>query len=108
MSAEARRWVETPGDAGSLPPPGASLSPILQAALELQTFCEARSWRYFVLKAFAGRDIDWVDVRGIAVRQAGRLDEDLIFRELEPLVEVKGSTDSADRLREILRKAAER
>jgi hypothetical protein len=37
-----------------------------------------------VLKAFAGRELDWADVRGIAVRQRGRLDESQIFLELEP------------------------
>ena len=58
-----------------------------------------------VLKAFAGRDLDWADVRGIAVRQAGRLDETLIFRELEPLLDLKGAPEAAPRLREILRKA---
>ncbi len=59
-----------------------------------------------VMKAFAGRDLDWGDVAGIAIRQAGRLDEALIFRELEPLLEVKGTPEAADRLRDILRRAA--
>ena len=58
-----------------------------------------------VLKAFAGRELDWADVRGVALRQAGRLDQALIFRELEPLLELKGAPDSAARLREILRQA---
>jgi len=58
-----------------------------------------------VLKAFAGRPLDWHDVNGVAVRQAGRLDEKLIFRELEPLLELKGMPEAADHLREILRKA---
>jgi len=56
-----------------------------------------------VLKAFAGRDLDWADIRGIAVRQSGRLDETLIFRELEPLLELKGAPEAATRLRQILR-----
>jgi hypothetical protein len=59
-----------------------------------------------VLKAFAGRDVDWLDIGGVAVRQAGRLDERLIFRELEPLLELKGSLDSADRLRDVFASAA--
>jgi hypothetical protein len=58
-----------------------------------------------VLKAFAGRDIDWLDVRGIAIRQAGRLDEVLIFRELNPLIELKGTPEAGERLRDILRQA---
>jgi predicted nucleotidyltransferase len=56
-----------------------------------------------VLKAFAGRDLDWADIRGVAVRQAGLLDEGLIFRELEPLLELKGTPEAATRLRQILR-----
>jgi nucleotidyltransferase AbiEii toxin of type IV toxin-antitoxin system len=55
-----------------------------------------------VHKVFAGRDKDWADVAGIVARQAGRLDADLVFRELEPLLELKGSPDSGARLRIIL------
>jgi hypothetical protein len=58
-----------------------------------------------VLKVFAGRDRDWLDVSGVAVRQAGRLDERLIFRELQPLLELKGALEAAERLRNILRQA---
>jgi hypothetical protein len=58
-----------------------------------------------VLKAFAGRDQDWLDIRGVATRQAGRLDEALILRELEPLLELKGAPEGVARLREILDKA---
>lgn len=58
-----------------------------------------------ILKAFAGRDRDWVDVERIAVRQQGRLDEALIFRELEPLLALKEAPEAAVRLREILKKA---
>ena len=68
----------------------------------LQT-CSAED--LLVLKTFAGRELDWADIRGVAVRQAGRLDEALIFRELEPLLALKGAPEAATRLREILRKA---
>jgi hypothetical protein len=58
-----------------------------------------------VLKAFAGRDRDWADIEGILQRQAGRLDADLVWRELEPLLTLKedGSTDAADKLRRLFR-----
>jgi hypothetical protein len=59
-----------------------------------------------VLKAFAGREIDWLDVRGVAARQGKRLDQKLVFRELTPLLELKGTPEAADRLREILRQAS--
>lgn len=74
------------------------------SGLSLRTCCAED---LVVLKAFAGREIDWLDVRGIAVRQAGRLDEALIFRELDPLIELKGAPESGARLREILRQARE-
>jgi hypothetical protein len=55
-----------------------------------------------VLKALAGRDKDWLDIAGVAVRQAGRLDERLVWSELEPLLELKGAPEAARRLRAIL------
>jgi hypothetical protein len=55
-----------------------------------------------VLKAFAGRAQDWLDIEGIAVRQAGRLDERAIWAELMPLLELKESPEDAHRLRAIL------
>ena len=51
-----------------------------------------------VLKAFAGRAQDWVDVEGILVRQAGNLDWNLIQEELAPLCELKESPQTVGRL----------
>jgi hypothetical protein len=42
-----------------------------------------------VLKAFASRPRDWIDVEGIIVRQTGKLDWAYIDRELRPLAELK-------------------
>jgi hypothetical protein len=42
-----------------------------------------------VLKAFASRPRDWIDVEGIIVRQAGKLDWAYVDRELRPLAELK-------------------
>jgi hypothetical protein len=55
-----------------------------------------------VFKAFAGRARDWLDIEGIAVRQATRLDERLIWTELVPLLALKESPEDAHRLRVIL------
>jgi len=55
-----------------------------------------------VHKTFAGREKDWLDVEGVAVRQAGALNEGLIWRELDPLLELKGSRAAAERLRKLL------
>jgi len=51
-----------------------------------------------ILKTFAGRPQDWVDVEGILVRQAERLDWSLIVEELAPLCELKESPETVDRL----------
>jgi hypothetical protein len=60
-----------------------------------------------VFKAFSGRDRDWLDVEGIAARQAGRLDEPLVWHELEPLLELKDDASAAGRLRQILARESE-
>jgi hypothetical protein len=64
------------------------------------TTCSAED--LVILKAFAGREKDWLDIEGIAIRQAGRLDENLIWRELTPLLELKDAPEAAARLRSIL------
>lgn len=58
-----------------------------------------------VFKAFAGRDKDWLDIEGIALRQAGRLQERRVWQELEPLLELKESPEAARRLRAVLERA---
>jgi len=55
-----------------------------------------------VLKAFASRDQDWADIRNILARQAGKLDAALIFRELDPLLELKEDSSARDRLSKLL------
>lgn len=42
-----------------------------------------------VLKAFASRARDWIDVEGIIVRQSGKLDWTYIDQQLRPLAELK-------------------
>ena len=59
-----------------------------------------------VLKAFAGRDKDWLDIEGVATRQGKALDERLILREIGPLLELKEDELSLPRLRAILDRAA--
>lgn len=51
-----------------------------------------------VLKAFAGRSQDWVDVERIIVRQTGKLDWNYIREQLRPLAELKNSPDLLDQL----------
>ena len=51
-----------------------------------------------MLKAFAGRGQDWVDVERIIVRQAGKLDWNYIREQLGPLAELKETPEILDRL----------
>jgi hypothetical protein len=57
-----------------------------------------------VFKVFAGRDKDWLDVEGIVVRQSVGLDEELVFGELVPLLDLKETPEAADRLKALLRR----
>lgn len=51
-----------------------------------------------VHKAFAGRERDWADVRGIIARQGSALNLELVRSELKPLLAAKDDTDSLARL----------
>lgn len=51
-----------------------------------------------VLKSFAGRSQDWVDVERIIIRQTGQLDWDYIYEQLGPLAELKGAPEILDQL----------
>ena len=52
-----------------------------------------------VLKAFAGRGQDWVDVERIIVRQTGKLDWNYIREQLQPLAELKEAPEILDQLK---------
>lgn len=51
-----------------------------------------------VLKAFAARPKDWIDVEGVIIRQSGKLDWDYVRGHLAPLAELKGQPDIVDDL----------
>lgn len=54
-----------------------------------------------VLKGFAGRPQDWVDIRGILVRQGSRLDRAAVRARLTPLVELKEEPEILEKLEEL-------
>lgn len=75
--------------------------------LEIATGCFLRvcsAEDLIVHKAFAARDQDWADVDTILMRQGSKLDTALIFRELEPLVELKAEPAILEKLRTLMRK----
>ncbi len=60
-------------------------------------FCTAED--LIVMKAFAGRTQEWMDVRMTIVRQGKtRLDWDYIFTQLRPLAEAKEAPEILDQL----------
>ena len=46
-----------------------------------------------VMKAFAARAKDWLDIEGIITRQTGKLDWRYVRTQLSPLVELKGAPE---------------
>lgn len=54
-----------------------------------------------VLKAFANRPRDWLDLEGILVRQADRLDWNYIEEQLPPLAAAKNAPEILVRLRQL-------
>jgi hypothetical protein len=74
-------------------------SPFAISDGESITTCSAED--LVVHKAFAGRDKDWGDIRGIVVRQP-RLSHELIWTELLPLLELRDDSDAEPRLRMLL------
>ena len=57
-----------------------------------------------VLKAFAGRVQDWLDVEGVIVRQGPRLDRQQVLAELRPLLDLKEDREAEPRLLDLLSK----
>lgn len=58
-----------------------------------------------VLKSFAARDKDWLDVEGVLIRQKGKeLKFDLIIDRLTPLAALKEEPEILDKLLDICRK----
>jgi len=57
-----------------------------------------------VHKAFASRERDWLDIDTILMRQGKKLDVDMIFRELDPLIALKEESEILEKLRERMRK----
>jgi hypothetical protein len=54
-----------------------------------------------VLKAFASRPQDWIDIEAAVLRQHQALDWELVFDELRPLVALRKTPDVLDRLRRL-------
>ena len=56
----------------------------------------------FVMKAFAGRPQDWLDARGIVVKQGGKLNKPYILKHLTTLCDLKETPEIVQQARRIL------
>lgn len=65
------------------------------AGVPLRT-CSAED--LIVLKAFADRPKDWMDIEGVIVRQSSQLDWPYIRTQLAPLAELKDTPELSERL----------
>jgi hypothetical protein len=72
------------------------------------TFVTCSAEDLIVLKGFAGRVQDWLDVEGIIVRQGPRLVRGLVLEELRPLLGLKEDEEAEARLQELFTKHAGR
>jgi hypothetical protein len=54
-----------------------------------------------VLKAFADRPKDWVDIEGVIIRQSQQLDWSYVLAQLAPLAELKEAPELLDRLEQV-------
>jgi len=73
----------------------------IQAGITMTT-CSAED--LLILKAFAARAQDWIDVEGVIVRQGAALDRRLVLADLRPLLELKEDTTAEARLLELFEK----
>lgn len=55
-----------------------------------------------VLKAFADRPIDWMDIEGIVMRQGKSLDCKYIVKQLAPLCKIKESPEIIEKLNRVI------
>lgn len=55
-----------------------------------------------ILKAFADRPKDWMDIEGILIRQHDHLEREYIFERLNPLCELKEAPEIPQRLRTLI------
>jgi hypothetical protein len=54
-----------------------------------------------VLKAFADRPKDWMDIEGVVIRQGSRLDWPYVRTQLAPLAELKEAPELMDKLEQV-------
>ncbi len=59
-----------------------------------------------VLKAFANRPQDWIDIEKVVIRHGKKLNREMIAEELTPLAELKEEPEIVDRLKALFQSSA--
>ena len=54
-----------------------------------------------ILKTFAGRPQDWIDIESVLVRQRRSIDWRLVFAELEPLLALRETPENLEKLKQL-------
>lgn len=65
------------------------------------TTCSAED--LVVLKAFADRPKDWLDIESVIMRQGNKLDTNFIIKQLTPLCELKETPEIVDKLKQLIK-----
>ena len=90
----------------------AGINNILEVAVDVGRRLELLKFPYcfiaedlVVLKTFASRPQDWIDVEKVIVRQGSRLNRQLILEELTPLAELKDEPEIMYRLQQLFQQS---
>ncbi len=67
------------------------------------TTCSAED--LIILKSFADRTKDWLDVEGIILKQGKNIDTDYILKQLTPLCEIKERPDITNKVKDLIDKS---
>ena len=95
---------------------------LVQVAAELQRFLDSKSWANCIIGGLAvqrwgeprltedvdltAREQDWLDIKGILIRQGERLDWESIISDLVPLCELKDSPETIIELNRLRKRIA--
>ena len=69
--------------------------------VDLTLLCPFGAEDLVILKTFAGRPRDWIDIESVLVRQWRSLDWRLIVEELQPLLELREPPDNVEKLQQL-------
>ena len=88
------------------------MSVVFNAALELQTFCREKGWKFCFIGGVAlqrwGEPGQTVDVENVLIKQQDKLNLDLVRLELKPLVDLKQEPEILGRIEQMISRLEKR